>query len=123
MQQITELLTDIQTIPLSLHGAASGSSSVICGELCNVIHLKQKKANESEIKYESSLLFDRVLFGQYGTNFGMPGDSGGLVSIETSTGQRHIVGVFVGACDSKKSKFVATPAEVIQCAGYTFCNN
>jgi hypothetical protein len=69
----------------------------------------------------------RVLFGQFlieGNQFGLEGDSGGLVALEginpyTNNTDTLFVGVFGGTIDkNSRSKFVATPAEVLLAGGY-----
>jgi hypothetical protein len=115
-----------QEIKVYLHGAASGSPDTKSPRnhtLINLIHMKQRRLQDENMKYASSSLFGRVLLGQYmitGQDFGNLGDSGGLVSLETSSG-RQIVGIFVGSVDGNtRTKFVATPAQLLLSAQYEF---
>jgi hypothetical protein len=112
-------------IMVTLHGAGTGHpaastntrSLVGTFQIVNFIHIKRPSTILTDSTNMSS-----VLLGQYvveGWHFGTHGDSGGLVSIEASGG-RQIVGVFVGALDSTKSRFVVTPADAVTAEGFTF---
>jgi hypothetical protein len=121
LEAILQNMKRSREIAVHLHAAISGSPfRRNTHRLSNLIHTKGA-FDQNDMEYRSPTL-ERILLGQYmivGSDFGVPGDSGGLVYVESVTGEKRIVGIFVGSFNQEKTKFVASPAEVLL-VDYTF---